>query len=576
MNTHFTNTTAAQRPNLSRFLTLQSLLIALPLLFTLGIFLLYLATYFAYAYNLFKFPFDYDQGEGFELYDGIRLARGQNIYLDNAQYPFYASNYPPVFRVMLVPFIWLFGPKLYVGRAVAFACSLVIGGGIFLAARRQYGQGGRGTRRQGDGWNNPLSPCLLVPLICSLAFFAANYVYHVGPLARAHLPMVMFAIAGIYCLDQAMSDEPRAMSQKLLIAHRSSLIAFCGIFLLMCAAFTKLQAVDALAAGFGFLLLRKPKWFLMAFATCLGFTLIFLLAMDKATAGQFWLNVVSANVNEYDIVVTWRTYYQWFSLQGALIVCSVAYVMWDVIAAVRARSFRPIGIWSLYFVAGSALGMLTGKWGAGPTYLVAAIAASCVCTAGLFARMQGLGIGDWGLGNRNPQSLIPNFLFVAVMLIQAKSNIHLPVTGRFFGPVAQLAGVANAQSVYPPYPYYDTIGYTQLGHFVDAADIANGWDLVNTLANVPGPVWSEEAMLTLWAGKDVVTNPTQLLNLSKNNTLDTTRMIEMIRAKQFGAIVFRAQFYPDDVKKAIVQNYYWAKMVRMNGFEYWVLFPNKE
>ncbi|NJM41902.1 MAG: hypothetical protein HC853_14680 [Anaerolineae bacterium] len=51
-------------------------------------------------------------------------------------------------------------------------------------------------------------------------------------------------------------------------------------------------------------------------------------------------------------------------------------------------------------------------------------------------------------------------------------------------------------------------------------------------------------------------------------------MIEMIRAKQFGAVVFRAQFYPKDVKEAIVQNYYWAKMVRMNGFEYWVLFPN--
>ena len=344
----------------------------------------------------------------------------------------------------------------------------------------------------------------------------------------------------------------------------------------MCAAFTKLQAVDALAAGFGFLLLRNPKWFLMAFAGCLGFTFIFLLAMDKATAGQFWLNVVSANVNEYDIAVTWRTYYQWFSLQGALIVCSVAYVMWDIIAAIRARSFQLITIWSLYFVAGSALGMLTGKWGAGPTYLIAAIAASCVCTAGLFGRIQRLEIRDWRLVNRSLQSLISNLLFAAVMLIQAKSNIHLPVTGRFFGPVAQFAGVVNAQSVYPPYPYYDTIGYTQLGHFVDAADIANGWDLVNTLANVPGPIWSEEAMLSLWAGKDVVTNPTQLLNLSKNKTLDTTKMLEMIRAKQFGAVVFRAQFYPDDVKKAIVQNYYWAKMVRMNGFEYWVLLPNRD
>jgi hypothetical protein len=567
---HSVDLATARAPKRTFSLTLQSALVLLPLLFTLGIFLLYLITYFAYAYNLFKFPFDYDQGEGFELYDAIRLARGENIYLDNAQFPFYASNYPPVYRTLLVPLIWLFGPKLYVGRALAFACSLVIGAVIFFAARQLMMRSGDEEMKRIPSSPHPLissSPHLLIPLICALAFFAANYVYHVSPLARAHLPMVMLAIGGVYCLERAMSNEQRAESQR-------PLIAFIGVALLMTAAFTKLQAVDALAAGFGFLLLRKPRWFLMAFAGCLGFTVIFLVLMDKATAGQFWLNVVSANVNEYDIDVTWRTYYQWFSLQGALIVCSVAYVMWDVVAAVRARSLQPITIWSLYFVAGSALGMLTGKWGAGPTYLIAAIAASCVCTAGLVGRL--LAIGYWQsrtLPIANSQSLVVA-LFTLVLLIQARSNIHLPVTGRFFGPVAQMAGVANAQSVYPPYPYYDTIGYTQLGHFVDAADIANGWDLVNTLANVPGPVWSEEAMLTLWAGKDVVTNPTQLLNLSQNNALDTRQMIEMIRAKQFGAVVFRAQFYPKDVKEAIVQNYYWAKMVRMNGFEYWVLLPN--
>ncbi|NJM41903.1 MAG: hypothetical protein HC853_14685 [Anaerolineae bacterium] len=405
---HLVDLATVRTPKHFRSLTLQSALIALPLLLTLGIFLLYLATYFAYAYNLFKFPFDYDQGEGFELYDAIRLARGENIYLDNAQFPFYASNYPPVYRTLLVPLIWLFGPKLYVGRAVAFACSLVIGGVIFLAARYLL------RRSEDEGMRRfPSSPHLLIPLICALAFFAANYVYHVGPLARAHLPMVMFAIAGVYCLERAFDDaagKPRRRTAPLF--------AGLAVALLMAAAFTKLQAVDALAAGFGFLLLRKPNGF-DGVAGCLSFTLIFLLLMDKATAGQFWLNVVSANVNEYDIDVTWRTYYQWFCLQGALIVCSVVYVMWDGVAAIRARSFQPISIWSLYFVAGSALGMLTGKWGAGPTYLIAAIAASCVCTAGLFGRL--LVNGYWLIrstpitNNQLPITLI-TLLFAAVML----------------------------------------------------------------------------------------------------------------------------------------------------------------
>lgn len=550
-------------------LNLQRVLAVLPLVLTLGVFALFLTVYFAYAWNLFKFPFDYDQGEGFELYDAIRLARGQNFYLDNAVFPFYSGNYPPVYRTLLVPFIWLIGPKLYVGRVLAFACSLVVGALIIVAARALW-------KRQPEAATRFRAAAWLIPIIVGLAFFAANYVYHVAPLARAHLPMVMFALAGIYCLDRAFDAGVRP--------NRQWVWAGLGVALLMTAGLTKLQAIDALAAGFAFLLLRRPKWFAVGLLACLAFTAVFVLVMQAATQGQFWLNVVAANVNDYDIEVTWRTYYQWFALQGALIVCSVIYVIWDGVAAIRARSFRPITIWSLYFIAGSALGMLTGKWGAGPSYLIAAIAASCVCTAGLFARLTGDG------AVQTPTSAVPrrrtvlsvlrlpssvSVLFAVIMLIQAKSNIHLPVTGRFFGPIAQVLGVANAESVYPPYPYYDTIGYTQLGHFVDPADIANGWDLVNTLANVQGPVWSEEAMLTLWAGKDVVTNPTQLLNLSKNNMLDTREMIGMIRAKAFGAVVFRAQFYPKDVKQALVENYYWAKMVRMNGFEYWVLLPNQ-
>ncbi len=97
--------------------------------------------------------------------------------------------------------------------------------------------------------------------------------------------------------------------------------------------------------------------------------------------------MVLANVNEYDINQTWLTYAQWFHLQGALIVCSVLYVVWDIVRAARARSISQVTIWSYYFTAGAAMGMLTGKWGAGPTYLIAAIAASCVCTVGLLWRV---------------------------------------------------------------------------------------------------------------------------------------------------------------------------------------------
>jgi hypothetical protein len=521
----------------------------LPLVAALATFALYFVILLVYARSVLAFPFDYDQGEGFELYDAIRLARGDNIYLDNATFPYYASNYPPVYRVLLIPLVLLFGSHLWTGRVLALACTLAIGPLLFVAARYRFAA--EGAREAGllGRWSLPIA------LLSALAFFAANYVYHVAPLARAHLPMVFFAVAGIVCLERALS--------RPVADHRWAVL---GIFLLMTAGFTKLQAVDALAAGFGYLLLRKPRWCIAALPMCVLATAALLFWIDTASQGQFWLNIVSANVNEYDISRTWFTYAQWGGLQAVLLLCSLLYVIWDAVRCVRERSVAPLTVWSLYVVAGSALGMLTGKWGAGPTYLVAAIAASCVCTAGLLAR-----VGLWLARTDRVAWLAP--LTGALFLVQAALNLHLPTSGRVFGALARGLGVDALPSSYAPYPYFDSIGYTQLGHLLDAQDTKNGWALVEELRKHPGPVWSEEAMLTLYAGKDVVTNPTQLYNLSKNNALDTRDMIARIRRREFGAVVFRAFFYPDDVKAVISENYAMVGSIKMNGFDYYLLLP---
>jgi hypothetical protein len=391
-----------------------------------------------------------------------------------------------------------------------------------------------------------------VGLLAALAYFAANYVYHVAPLARAHLPMVCIAVAGILCLQIGLDGRQRRGWAGL------------GVALLITAGFTKLQAIDALVAGFGFLLVRQWRWGVIALAVSAGVSALIALLIDMASDGQFLLNVVFANVNEYDIAQTWATYAQWFRLQGVLIICAAGYVVWDIARAVRARSLRPVSVWSFYFVAGTALGMLTGKWGAGPTYLAAAIAASCVCTAALIAR----------IAQTRALAFTPVALLAAgVFLAQAALNVHLPTSGRFFGLLARVIGVENAPSSYPPYPHFDSVGYTQLGHLLDKQDTANGWLLVEELRKHPGPVWSEEAMLTLHAGKDVVTNPTQLLNLSKNNALDTRDMLARIRRREFGAVVFRAFFYPDTVKTAISEHYAIVGSIKINGFDYYLLLP---
>jgi hypothetical protein len=89
-------------------------LIALAIVAFVGYFIVYAI----YAIELFKFPFDYDQGEGFELMDTVLFSQGEWPYRDNNVYPFYSSNYPPVFHLAIVPLVWLFGPHYWTGRLV--------------------------------------------------------------------------------------------------------------------------------------------------------------------------------------------------------------------------------------------------------------------------------------------------------------------------------------------------------------------------------------------------------------------------------------------------------------------------
>src|SRR5258706_12373913 len=138
-----------------------------------GLMLFHLIIFVVYSLSLASFPFDYDQGEGFELNDTVLLSQGQSPYRNNEVYPFYASNYPPLYHIVLVPFVWLFGPQYWYGRIAGFIATLITAAAIGYAVNRS-------TRYR------------IVAILSGLAYLASNYVYHVGPLFRQHIMMVMF------------------------------------------------------------------------------------------------------------------------------------------------------------------------------------------------------------------------------------------------------------------------------------------------------------------------------------------------------------------------------------------------
>ena len=432
----------------------------------MAVLLAYLAIYVFYAVNLMLFPFDYDQGEGFELVDTIMFSQFRWPYQNTEVFPFYSSNYPPLFHMIAAPFVWLFGPAYWYGRLLGFLGTLItavaIGYAVYRAERHRT-----------------------LAAISGLVFLASNYIYHVGPLFRQHLFMVMFETLAVVALATVPDMSDRAGRRRALAT---------GMVFLLAAGYTKQLAVATCAAVFVWLFIHNPRrslvWGLL-FAGVAG--AIFLL-IDRLTGGQWWLNIISANVNPFVPGQFEGLFRQWFGLHGVLIVMAGLMVIYELY-------FDRISLYSVWFVAAVLNTVLAGKWGAGDSYFATAIAAAAILS-GIFAARTVQ--GSW----RFPENYLTRFLqpvrgwlsvyrgavigaagvvAAGAYLVYAAAVFHLPTEGPVFGAVSDALGVeANTG-----FAFYDsagwTDGYAALGQIPTAEDIENGWRLVAIVAEVQHP-----------------------------------------------------------------------------------------
>ncbi len=500
---------------------------------TVAVFVLYLIIYVVYAVALFQFPYDYDQGEGFELNDSLLFLQGQWPYRSNEVFPFYASNYPPLFHWLVMPLFAIFGPTLTAGRVLSFAVTLLI---AFLVGRVVYTQ----TR------DKPIAA------ISGLMVLASNFIYHVGPLYRQHMTMVLFELLAVIFISRY--DDPKHGKRYIVL----SMLA------LLAAGYTKQLSVATVAAVLFFLFLRSPKKALLA---GLGLVVaaggIFLL-IDAATHHQWFINTITANANAYDYRQALDLYRQFFTLHFFTVALAIGYsfyqLYWDRLSAYT--------IWFGFTLINSAL---AGKWGAGESYFATAIVASCILSGFAVVKLKE------SLTIKRPRAaLLVSLAIPLLYLAQAYSLRHLPTAGPIFGPLADLVGVGRGTSVYAGYPYYDSIGYTQVGHLPTEEDTAAGDRIASLIKATGKPALTEEAMLALHADQPVVTNPTQLLNLWNNTALDPTELIASIDRQDYGLVVLRAQFYPPPVLQAIGARYEPIDDIMMNGFQYRILAPRQD
>lgn len=521
---------------------LPGALIGLALLAFVG----YFVVYTLYAVHLFQFPFDYDQGEGFELMDTLLFSRGEWPYRDNDSYPFYSSNYPPLFHVLIVPLVWLFGPQYWTGRLVSYLGTLITAVAI-----------GYAVQREGRRW--------WLSALAGLAFLASNYVYHVGPLFRQHMFMVMFETLAVVWLAVTIDREERTGQRD----NRGLLVV---MLLLLAAGYTKQLAYATVAAVFLFLFLRQTRRAILWAVPFAAVTALIFLWINAATDGLWLLNTVTANLNPFIREQAIGLFRQWFRLHSVITVAAA-------LLAVYQLYVERLSVYSVWFALAVLNSVSAGKWGAGESYFATAIAASCILAGLAFNRAL-----DWSEQHGRPYQLAALSLIPLLWLVQANSLFHMPTHTPALAAVARALGkptevwIAPQTSCSAPRPperiaYVDSAGVSLLGRPPTQADTAAGITIANHILAGETAAFSEEAGFNLYAGRDVVTNPTQLLNLYQNNAVDLTEMLDMLERQAFDTVILRAQFYPPPVLDVIGQRYETAELIQMNGFVYCIMRP---
>jgi hypothetical protein len=344
------------------------------------------------------------------------------------------------------------------------------------------------------------------------------------------------------------------------------------MLLLLFAGYTKQLAYATVAAVFIFLFLRDVKraviW-AIPFAAVTG--LIFLW-INVATDGWWLTNTITANLNPFIPGQAIGLYRQWFTLHIVLTVVAGLYAFYQLY-------FERLSLYSIWFVLAAVNGITAGTWGAGESYFATAIAASCILTGLAFTRVM-----DWAKGKGWRWRTAVATLIPLLFLIQAAAVFHMPTHTPTLAAVARALGQpthveippqTSCSAPRPPQPVYylDSAGVSLLGRPPQAEDTAAGIAISEYVLAGETPAFSEDAGFNFYAGREIVTNPTQLRNLYQSGAVDLTQMLEMLDRQAFDTVILRAQFYPPPVLEMIGQRYETIDLIEMNGFVYCIMQP---
>lgn len=418
--------------------------------------------FFAYAALAVLHPYPLDYGEAPLVDQAVRLAKGQNIYRpDLSSPPYTVSNYPPLYVFVLTPLVWLFGPTFLVGRAVSVACALA--SGAFLASIIYVH-----TRDR------------LATVTTGMVFLAVPYVVHWSALLRIDMLALAFSLAGLYVVARWPLARWSTVAAALLLVA-----AICT---------RQSYALAAPLAAFVWLWTHDRRQALGLAALVGGSLSVLFLALNVLTHGGFFFNIVTANVNDFDMErLRWNLGRLWEAAPFLLVVGGVCLTL----APGRLRLWPVL----VAYLIGAALSSLTiGKIGSNVNYFLELSAALSLAAGAVIA---------W---TRKHQWLRATFL---VLLALQVGHLMQTTLNEYADPLRQRRDFAK-----------------QLR------------DLEYMVAQADGPVLADEYMgLITRLGRPLYIQPFEVTQLAEAGLWDQTALVESIQNGEFPLILIH--YFPE-------------------------------
>ncbi len=298
----------------------------------------------------FEYPVDY--GEGPLLDQAVRLARCENIYHNDLSRPPYTiSNYPPLFVLVQVPFVWSFGPAFWYGRLIStlsmIAAAIFIGLTLYTITRDR------------------LAACF-----GGATLLAFPYVLFWSALNRIDSMALGLSWAGLYLIARSPGCRKE--------------IIWAAILLSLAVYTRQSYALAAPLTAFVWLLRGQSRRLAFEFgALVAGICLGLFLLLNVTTQGGFFLNIVTANVNPF----SWGGVKQYAGVVGQYLwpLLVVAGVLLALGQGIRSRI-----LWLVipYLIGAGLSGLTIGKEGSNVNYLLELTAAFSLLGGSLIAWTQ--------------------------------------------------------------------------------------------------------------------------------------------------------------------------------------------